>query len=835
MTTTNYEICEVPNYNITYPKSNKLLRSIDEISFRLENNDKSYHERLHKTDLLKLCVDVDKLQKHNPTTTLGIILNDICEYVGVNLEDISYTTNSKASALGSHHIVIPSLYMVSSQQKKYWDIFRQKYKYGKEIDVGIMDKDGWFRLPNQTKGLLFNKKNNCFEDISTVEGSQHIITQGNIEDFVLKYIEKSTLFLPKEEPKEEEVIEEKTDDESILSDITHITVSNEMDDIDEETYNLIAENDLDKMDEIEKKLFILQKWFGEGQHHNWMKIAVCIKNIFSKNLKIGKTYFGNATMKYGTEKKKREWEDFYDNKINIQKYNTSSERTLNFYCFNENKKLYEEICVDYFIGINDADDAYKTATIIQKSLKEKLVYCNKNWWCLNDKNMWIKDEPALTITKEYRKYMDYSVGVINAKIRNESEEPKKEEMRKMIELYLCFIKKSSKTNWKNDIKQFLVSLLADVEFENKLDRNIHKLVFKNGMYDLDTSIFQIGFKSYDYITKFIPYDYTPNYDKTKMKFLKNVLLKIMNNNVEHLEYFLSIIGFCFLGTPHLEKSLYFGIDKTEVSSGDNGKTFFFDILTHLMPNYVYKTKKSFLEADNKKSHKQLALMKGIYLSWMDEYDKTKQNYELMKIIGDGNSIENEVMYGTSENIEIFFKMFILTNHIPNIPNNETAVYNRFKQISFNSHFDRSGEREEEDIDNLLFIADITLGDKIKTEYFNEVFHLVIEYAKKYIENKGLPSIPLQFQNDTNATKTTNDKFKLWFIDNCVVDSDSKVALKKIITESECKEDVIKQSMIKMGYKYNKDLSGLGKDNKGKPYKGGYVGIKILDEDNQLDC
>lgn len=829
MTTTLYEICEVPKYDITYSKTNKLYRTIDEIVFRLEVDDKSYHERLHKTDLLKLCVDVDKLKKHNPKTSLENILNDICDYVGVNLEDISYTTNSKPSALGSHHIVIPSLYMVSSNQKKYWENFRQKYKYGKEIDVGIMDKDGWFRLPNQIKGLLFNKKNNCYDDISTVEGSQHIITQGNIEDFVLKYIEKSTLFLQKEEEKEE-----KTDEESIISDITHITVSNEINDVDEDTYNLIAENDLDKMDEIEKKLFILQKWFGSGQHHNWMKIATCLKNIFSKNLKLGKTYFGNATMKYGTEKKKREWEDFYDKKINIQKYNTSSERTLNYYCFNENKKLYEEICVDYFIGINDADDAYKTATIIQKSLKEKLVYCNKNWWCLNDKNMWIKDEPALYITKEYRKYMDYSVGVINAKIRGETEEPKKEEMRKVIELYLFFIKKSSKTNWKNDIKQFLVSLLADVEFENKLDRNIHKLVFKNGIYELDTSLFQIGYKSYDYITKFIPYDFTFNYDKNKMKFLKNdVLLKIMNNNIEHLEYFLSIIGFCFLGTPHLEKSLYFCVDKTEVSSGDNGKTFWFDILTHLMPNYVYKTKKSFLEADNKKSHKQLALMKGIYLSWMDEYDKTKQNYELMKIIGDGNSIENEVMYGTSENVELFFKMFILTNHIPNIPNNETAVYNRFKQISFNSHFDRSGEREEEDINNLLFIADTTLGDKIKTEYFNEVFHLVIEYAKKYIENKGLPNIPLQFQNDTNATKTTNDKFKLWFLDNCENDGDSKVALKKIVAESECKEDVVKQSMIKMGYKYNKDLSGLGKDNKGKPYKGGYVGIKIL-EDEVLD-
>jgi phage/plasmid-associated DNA primase len=307
----------------------------------------------------------------------------------------------------------------------------------------------------------------------------------------------------------------------------------------------------------------------------------------------------------------------------------------------------------------------------------------------------------------------------------------------------------------------------------------------------------------------------------------------MNNNKDHLEYFLSTIGFCFLGTPHLEKSIYFCVDKTDISSGDNGKTFWFDILTHLMPNYVYKTKKSFLEEDNKKFHKQLALMKGMNLCWADEYDKTKQNYELIKIIGDGNSIENEVMYGTSETINILFKMFVLTNHIPNIPNSETAVYNRYKQISFNSHFDRTGERKEENFEKLQFIADTSLGDTIKTEYYSEVFHLVIQYAVNYLKN-GLPKIPLQFQSDTNETKSTNDKFKIWFEDNCEVGEDHKVALKKIVQESGCKEDVVKQSLIKMGYKYNKDLSKLGKDSKNKPYKGGYFGFKIIEEDLSID-
>ena len=45
-------------------------------------------------------------------------------------------------------------------------------------------------------------------------------------------------------------------------------------------------------------------------------------------------------------------------------------------------------------------------------------------------------------------------------------------------------------------------------------------------------------------------------------------------------------------------------------------------------------------------------------------------------------------------------MFVLSNHIPKIDPKETAVYNRYKQISFNSHFDRTGEREEEDPENL---------------------------------------------------------------------------------------------------------------------------------------
>jgi hypothetical protein len=68
----------------------------------------------------------------------------------------------------------------------------------------------------------------------------------------------------------------------------------------------------------------------------------------------------------------------------------------------------------------------------------------------------------------------------------------------------------------------------------------------------------------------------------------------------------------------------------------------------------------------------------------------------MKELGDGMKTENEVMFRTSDLLNIMFKLFVLSDNKPNISADETAVYNRYKQISYGSHFDRTGERTVED-------------------------------------------------------------------------------------------------------------------------------------------
>jgi phage/plasmid-associated DNA primase len=290
-----------------------------------------------------------------------------------------------------------------------------------------------------------------------------------------------------------------------------------------------------------------------------------------------------------------------------------------------------------------------------------------------------------------------------------------------------------------------------------------------------------------------------------------------------------VFGFSFVGMPDLMKSVFFHIDKTTGGRGDNGKSFFFSILNELMPNYVYKSKSTFLDKNNSKNHKQISHIKGKRLVFLEEMPKTQaMNHSLFKEIGDGTSIENEVMYGTCEKIKIQCVLHALSNHIPELNAEEEACYNRYRQISYNSHFDRTKTRVEENFDKLEFIADESLKETIINEYADEVFNLIIDYAHLFFERgKKLPPIPKQFQKDTKETQEANDRFGNWFVDNLEEAEGERIPIEKIEEQSKLDRKQITTGMQRRGFIYNKDLRGLGKDVCGKHYKGGFAGVRFI--------
>jgi len=492
--------------------------------------------------------------------------------------------------------------------------------------------------------------------------------------------------------------------------------------------------------------------------------------------------------------------------------------------------LLEKDCFN--ITKEEVEDPFSASLVLSKSLKKTLKLCKENWFMLCSNNLWKQQkEPSFYIIKEMHKYLDTTRESLNQQISNTEGDTKQNFIKKM-ETWLKFYTNITKPGYLSVLTKCLRPLLADDEFINKLDNNKGKLAFKNGIMDLESKIFREGILWDDFITQTIPYDYKPS----KFTFVKSKLKEILNNNEEHLEYFLSVIGYSFIGQPDLEKSIYFMVDKTDGGNGDNGKTFYFDIMNDLMPNYVYRTKSTLIENNNSKVHKQLVMTKGKRLVWLEELPKEQDtNAVLMKEVGDGKTLENEVMFGTSETINIMFKMFALSNHCPKINPNESAVYNRFKQISFNSHFDRTGTRTEPNPEELKFIADTSLSTTIKEQYYDEVFNMIIHYANMYYSRK-LPAIPQQFLKDTKETQDQNDEFGCWFKEHCERAVDGKLPIKLLVTMSSMNEKKVKEGMARNGFKYNKDLSGMGKDDYGKHYKGGYQGVnyihdKIDEDDN----
>tara|TARA_R110002126_G_scaffold291537_1_gene453489 strand:- start:1080 stop:3608 length:2529 start_codon:yes stop_codon:yes gene_type:complete len=501
----------------------------------------------------------------------------------------------------------------------------------------------------------------------------------------------------------------------------------------------------------------------------------------------------------------------------------------------------------YLITTFQLADVFAVSELIAPRLKEILVLCEEEWWCLNEKTqLWSQQKsPDYMITTEVRKYIDYS-NMRNTTILSKTTDDT--ERAKLIAIQKEFVASYAninKTGYISMLQKYLRPQLADNKFTTKLNVNIECLAFQNGMLDLKTNTFREGLMWDDYLTEngIILYNYIPEYFGTDEHFDKyewfcEKIKQIANNNDEHFRYYQQLFGYSFIGMPFLEKMMMFMIDKTECSKGDNGKSFLFELATDLAPCYVYKSDATLIEDGYTKTHKQIIKTHAKRLVWLDELKKKQKiNARLLKILAEGSSTECEVMYGTSTHHKIYFKLFILSNHTPNIDAGEDAVFNRAKQFSFHSHFDRTGTRTEEVPELLEFIADSNLGKTMRDDYVMEFFQFIIQGAKMYYNGGITP--PTKFLADIAETQQENDDCGNWLREYYVIDKNIDDKLSKDALIENCgnkwKLDDFQRALSRMGLSYNKGLRCGSKTVNGvlKGISGGWKGIRAMTEADEL--
>eukprot|EP01033_Poteriospumella_lacustris_P008806 gene8806-6339_t len=213
------------------------------------------------------------------------------------------------------------------------------------------------------------------------------------------------------------------------------------------------------------------------------------------------------------------------------------------------------------------------------------------------------------------------------------------------------------------------------------------------------------------------------------------------------------------GDAGREKAFFCFRDKTETAAGNNGKSFMFKILAGLFPKLVEATPYKVFEENYNNSHKFIIGWKNKRIIYCDEGTNKKVKPELVKCVGAGEPIPFEILFGTRGELIPMFKLFLCSNVMFNVGKDNGAVFNRYKELTFRSHFD--ADRETDDAESLEFKADTCLVETLLANYRAELVHLFIEYAKKYYE-KGLPRIPAEFLEATNDTKMGNNPFAVWF-------------------------------------------------------------------------
>lgn len=451
-----------------------------------------------------------------------------------------------------------------------------------------------------------------------------------------------------------------------------------------------------------------------------------------------------------------------------------------------------------FMTLNDLDTPSNLCEKIRYDLNKVLVYCNEHWHMKKD-NLWsIVREPSYVIISIINNYIKSSKRYISKKILDVKEKEKIDNYSKIMNGYDRMKKKIDSSSYYSMITKHLKTLLLDNDFINRLDSNKYYVCFNNGTYNIKNNKFFDNFDNCPYITQRINY----NYDKATKKDTKEVyeiLKKICNNNEEHMNYYLSVLGYALTGDAGKEQSIYFCIG----NKGANGKSVILNALKkYIIPCYADTINRNTFEVGYDKKHKHLVKFRTNRILYIEELSKTKElEIETLKEIADGNSFDNEVLYGVSENINMMSKLFCLGNHTINIEE-DGGTTRRVKILEFLSHF--SPDAKEDNVEKKIFIQDKQLGEKLGGKYKHALLNILLKYAHEYYVEGKLKPEPKEFIEAKQETMDANNTFKCWFEDNCELGDDYKTGKEELMKASKLSFKELKDKLKRMDLTYNKD-------------------------------
>jgi len=380
------------------------------------------------------------------------------------------------------------------------------------------------------------------------------------------------------------------------------------------------------------------------------------------------------------------------------------------------------------------------------------------------------------------------------------------------------------------LKRCFMSSLCDNDFHRKLSTPIDHIAFKNGLYNLKTKVFEKGFKSEHFISKILDYDFDPNFKSNPVnkKYIDTEFIKLFSNNKLLYAYMFCLLGYILTGRASEMQQFYSIVGPI----AGNGKSTLFLILKQIFSIYIKQTSPKCFEADYAKAHKDLATLQGIRFLVSEEFRKgASLNEQLVKRFRDGTPMENEVMFGTLNEIDLQCKLLFTSNATLRFEA-DGGMSRGYREVKFTSRFVEDYATSEFKHEVNCFQADKTFQSEkfVLPEYRDELLHILLEYSHKYYKD-GLKTPDFITQDSKQTCEMQGEQFKTFFDDNFIINPEGFVLkddFNTIFFQHYKKAAVlldVKDQFQKISYTITYDKNKKGSEGK----RGGFHGINVKSE------
>ena len=311
---------------------------------------------------------------------------------------------------------------------------------------------------------------------------------------------------------------------------------------------------------------------------------------------------------------------------------------------------------------------------------------------------------------------------------------------------------------KNILEQIISRSILSKEEQEKLQRLDNHLNFRNGKLDLKTMQFSDRSEA-DFVTEYLNYDFKIKPNKAVKNEVIEVLKKICNSDDDDFDFITNFLAYCITSETKEQKYL-----NVVGPSASNGKSTIIKLMEEALSIYIFKAKKDLFSEAYSKGHKYFAQTKNKRIVYIEELDKKKVDADLIKDVVDGNQINNEVLFATTEKIDINFKLMFLSNNLMNF-DADSGIKRRLIHFEFRNKFVAQQDLEKERLNHKIgkvFALDNSLVSKFHNndDYKNALIHILIKKAKQYFDI-GL-TIPDKYVEIAKEICEENDKFKNFF-------------------------------------------------------------------------